>query len=79
MKSAPMPNYLREMQGYDHEMFITVGIPRKERIAIIEKRLRSRCRKSSKSSSNKHTWLISHCDKNGNAVCSFCQISFKNQ
>ena len=39
-------------------------------------RLYQRCRKSSKSFSKEHTWLISMCDENGNAVCSFCQARF---
>tara|TARA_R110000787_G_scaffold72040_1_gene160486 strand:+ start:97 stop:231 length:135 start_codon:yes stop_codon:yes gene_type:complete len=31
------------------------------------------CRKSSKTYSGKHTFLISMCDADGKAVCSFCQ------
>ena len=41
-----------------------------------ESRLRQRCRKSSKSFSKEHTWLISMCDERGNAVCAFCQARF---
>jgi hypothetical protein len=41
-----------------------------------ETRLRQRCRKSSKSFSKEHTWLISMCDERGNAVCAFCQARF---
>ena len=44
--------------------------------STIKKRLRQRCRKSSKSFSKEHTWLISMCDERGNAVCAFCQARF---
>jgi len=44
--------------------------------ALKETRLRQRCRKSSKSFSREHTWLISMCDQNGFAVCAFCQARF---
>ena len=43
---------------------------------VKQKRLRSRCRRSSKSFSKEHTWLISMCYENGNAVCAFCQARF---
>ena len=42
----------------------------------MKERLRSRCRKSSKSYSKQHTFLISMCDKEGKAVCVFCQAPF---
>ena len=37
------------------------------------------CRKSSKSYSRKHVFLISCCDVNGFAKCCFCQIHWTNQ
>ena len=52
--------------------------PYRDRQAIIDKRLRSRCRKSSKSFSKEHTWLISMCDERGHAVCAFCQARFRD-
>lgn len=48
----------------------------RDKQATIKKRLRNRCRKSSKSFSKEHTWLISMCDEKGNAVCAFCQARF---
>jgi len=42
----------------------------------MSERLNSKCRKSSKSFSKEHTFLISHCDEKGNAVCAFCRARF---
>jgi len=50
--------------------------PYRDRQVTIQKRLKNRCRKSSKSFSKEHTWLISMCDERGNAVCAFCQARF---
>ena len=62
-----------------HSLFITYGIEKKEREAIIQKRLKDRCRKSSKNYSRKHVFLISCCDKHGFGKCCFCQIPWSNQ
>jgi len=35
--------------------------------------MKPKCKKSSRSWSYEHTWLISSCDPNGKAVCAFCQ------
>jgi len=63
----------------EHNLFITHGIEEKKRKTIIEKRLKDRCRKSSKSYSRKHVFLISCCNDQGYAHCCFCQIPWENQ
>ena len=37
------------------------------------------CRKSGKSYSKKHVFLISHCDDQGRAKCCFCQKGFDEE
>jgi len=62
-----------------HSLYITYGIEKKKREAIIQKRLKDRCRKTSKNYSRKHLFLISCCDVNGFAKCCFCQILWTHQ
>lgn len=66
-------DFIREYSLGHSDVF---NLPYRKRQVTIQKRLRSRCKKSSKSFSKEHTWLISMCDEKGNAVCAFCQARF---
>ena len=66
-------NFIREYSLGHADVY---DLSYRDKQATIKKRLRNRCRKSSKSFSKEHTWLISMCDEKGNAVCAFCQARF---